>query len=124
MDTFEIMQRTEPSRIPGKQESGFSRNDVVKAFQDAFMVIGGTTRLALWGNQNPKEFFQLYSKLLPSTTVNLGMQAAPTIWHAIPPTPLDVHPGSENVNYVTQPQETEDGRAVRERDKPPSDPSA
>lgn len=38
-----------------------------KAFQQAFEMIGGVPRLALWADQNPTKFYTLYSKLVPST---------------------------------------------------------
>ena len=37
------------------------------AFQNAFELIGGIPRLALWADKNPTAFFSLYSKLIPST---------------------------------------------------------
>lgn len=37
------------------------------AFQNAFELIGGVPRLALWADKNPSAFFALYSKLIPST---------------------------------------------------------
>lgn len=40
-----------------------------KAFQQAFEQIGGVPRLALWADQNPSKFYHLYSKLVPSTTL-------------------------------------------------------
>lgn len=38
-----------------------------KAFQQAFDLIGGVPRLALWADQNPSKFYSLYSKLVPAT---------------------------------------------------------
>jgi hypothetical protein len=38
-----------------------------KAFQQAFDMIGGVPRLALWADQNPTKFYSLYSKLVPAT---------------------------------------------------------
>jgi hypothetical protein len=38
-----------------------------KAFQQAFEMIGGVPRLALWADQNPGKFYQIYSKLVPVT---------------------------------------------------------
>lgn len=38
-----------------------------QAFQQAFEMIGGVPRLALWADQNPTKFYTLYSKLVPST---------------------------------------------------------
>lgn len=37
------------------------------AFQQAFELIGGVPRLALWADKNPSAFFALYSKMIPST---------------------------------------------------------
>jgi hypothetical protein len=37
------------------------------AFQQAFDLIGGIPRLALWADKNPTAFFSLYSKLIPAT---------------------------------------------------------
>lgn len=38
-----------------------------QAFQQAFELIGGVPRLALWADQNPSKFYTLFSKLVPST---------------------------------------------------------
>ena len=37
------------------------------AFQQAFEMIGGVPRLALWADQNPTKFYTLFSKLVPAT---------------------------------------------------------
>jgi hypothetical protein len=67
-----------------------SRQEVVKAFNLAFQMIGGVPRLALWGDQNPTEFYKLYSRLLPSSTaVELDSAQAITIQHALPPPRYD-----------------------------------
>ena len=76
-----------------RARDGFTRNDVANAFQNAFMMIGGVSRLALWANKNPDKFYPLYSKLMPSTTINIGDNAQVVIQHAIPPGALDQHPG-------------------------------
>lgn len=55
-------------RLAVPKNARFSRSDVVSAFQSAFELIGGTTRLALWANDNPTEFYRLFGKLLPSAT--------------------------------------------------------
>jgi hypothetical protein len=48
------------------------------AFQNAFELIGGVPRLALWADKNPSAFFALYSKLIPST-VQAQVQANITV---------------------------------------------
>lgn len=75
-----------------KKTDGFSRTDVVNAFQDAFRMIGGVQRMALWANANPDKFYPLYTKLLPSTAIQIGDNSVVQIVHAIPPGPLDEHP--------------------------------
>jgi hypothetical protein len=83
-----------------KEKDGFSRGDVVNAFQEAFQIMGGVKRLALWGNENPGDFFRLYAKLLPATSLQLGDNNQVTIIHAIPPTALDNHKGYEGAIEV------------------------
>lgn len=75
-----------------KQVDGFTRNDVVAAFQRAFLQIGGVSRLAIWANANPDKFYPLYAKLMPSTSISIGDNSIVQIVHALPPTPLDQHP--------------------------------
>lgn len=101
-DKFQLIETTisqakHPGRraipLPNKMRDGFSRQDVVEAFQHAFEIIGGTSRLALWANANPERFYPLYTKLLPATTLQLGAGATVVVQHALPPGPLDQHPG-------------------------------
>lgn len=73
-------------------KDGFSRGDVVNAFHNAFVMIGGVSRLALWANKNPDKFYPLYARLMPSTAINIGDNAQVLIQHAIPPGALDEHP--------------------------------
>ncbi|TXH12203.1 MAG: hypothetical protein E6R03_13300 [Hyphomicrobiaceae bacterium] len=93
MDNFEILDSQEKLPRLKRERDGFNRADVVNAFQDAFQIIGGTTRLALWANANPEKFFQLYSKLLPSQSQQFVEQTTRTIIHALPPSALDNHAG-------------------------------
>ena len=97
--TFQLISKQirpdsdKPARLPfSKQRDGFSRTDVVNAFQDAFRMIGGVQRMALWANANPDKFYPLYTKLLPSTAIQIGDNAQVVIQHAIPPGALDEHP--------------------------------
>ena len=96
MNEFEIMaSNTARKELPrmSKVADGLTRQDVVNAFHRAFTMIGGVNRLALWASQNEDEFYRLYARLLPSATVNIGVQMAPRIIHALRPTALDNHPG-------------------------------
>jgi hypothetical protein len=38
-----------------------------ESFQDAFELIGGTARLALWADKNPGQFFQIFGKQIAPT---------------------------------------------------------
>jgi hypothetical protein len=48
-----------------------TRQEVVNAFTNAFQMIGGVDRLALWADQNPSEFYRLYGKLLPPSNADI-----------------------------------------------------
>ena len=83
-------------KVPAKLRATpaeFSRVNVVNDVQRAFELIGGVDRLTLWANAHPKEFFtQIYTKLLPSTSLNIsGDNTKIEIIHAIPATDLDRH---------------------------------
>jgi len=74
--------------IPRNKE--FNRKQVVNAFQNAFELIGGTPRLALWAHKNEKEFYKLYSRLLPSQSSSaLGETNEMIVRHVLPKGPLD-----------------------------------
>lgn len=65
--------------------TGFGRAEIVNAFNTAFHMIGGVSRLALWADKNPGEFFKLYGKLLPSSSqVDLTGEQTITIQHVLP----------------------------------------
>lgn len=85
--------------LPGLRASrdGFTRGQVVSAFQSAFDIIGGVSRLALWANANPTEFYKLYSRLMPATSIQNIFESGSkiVIEHAIGRTPLDQHPGDQ-----------------------------
>jgi hypothetical protein len=51
--------------VPPKRR--ITRQTVVEQFNETFQLIGGVPRLALWADQNPSQFFSLYSKLLPAS---------------------------------------------------------
>jgi len=83
-----------PTPLPknfNKAKDGFTRTYVVEAFQEAFEMIGGVKRLVMWAHTHETEFFRLYAKLLPATTVSLGDNGRYEIIHTIGPTALDRH---------------------------------
>ena len=78
------------TRLQLPRNKDFTRKDVVNAFQNAFELIGGTPRLALWAHQNEGDFFKLYSRLLPSQASSaLGEANELVIKHVLPRGPLD-----------------------------------
>lgn len=110
MDPFDVIEAQDKLPSVRRGKDGFNRGDVVNAFQEAFQVIGGTTRLALWANANPDKFFPLYAKLLPATSYQFNESTIRQIHHALPPSALDMHPGSEErviVPVPEQPQEVD-----------------
>ena len=83
-----IAQPNTVMRIPKNKD--FTRKDVVGAFINAFELIGGTPRLALWAHQNETDFYKLYSRLLPSQASQaLGEANEIVIKHVLPRGPLD-----------------------------------
>lgn len=78
------------TRLAVPRNKDFSRKDVVTAFQNAFELIGGTSRLALWAHHNEGDFFKLYSRLLPSQASSaLGEANEIIIKHVLPRGKLD-----------------------------------
>lgn len=95
--TFDIIEAQAEKKHPLppllRKREGFNRQDVVHAFQNAFQMIGGVQRLALWANANPDKFYPLYAKLMPSNSINIFAEGDKlVIQHAIGPSPLDQHP--------------------------------
>lgn len=82
--------------------SEFDRDKIVNAFHGVFEMIGGKTRLALWANENPGEFYKLYAKLFPSTNAAIGEGNQLTITLNVPPTKLDQHDGFEDREIQVQ----------------------
>ena len=83
-----ISQPNTVMRIPRNKD--FTRKDVVQAFTNAFELIGGTPRLALWAHANETDFYKLYSRLLPSQASQaLGEANEIVIKHVLPRGPLD-----------------------------------
>ena len=68
-----------------------SRKRVAAAFGDAFELIGGVPRLALWANANETEFYKLFAKLLPSAASGDldESKEEKVIRHILPHTDLD-----------------------------------
>lgn len=52
--------------IKAPQRRRVTRETIVEQFNETFQLIGGVPRLAIWADQNPTQFYALYSKLLPA----------------------------------------------------------
>ena len=75
------------SYIPKRE---LSRSDVVHAFHDCFLSIGGVPRMAQWAEECPGDFFKLYARLLPSQASSaLGEKNEFVIKHVLPKGALD-----------------------------------
>jgi hypothetical protein len=63
----ELARLLERGLIGNSLPPALKDSKAARAFQQAFEMIGGVPRLALWADQNPTKFYSLYSKLVPST---------------------------------------------------------
>jgi hypothetical protein len=71
----------------------FERQRFLDAMAEAFEAIGGVTRLAMWADSNPTEFYKLMGKTIPQANLlelqgKMQMQILP----AMPPSALDEEP--------------------------------
>lgn len=83
--------------------SKVTRQDVVNAFTNAFQMIGGVDRLAVWADANPGEFFKIFGKLLPpSNTDLLDGNREFVVRHILPPPVMDTTPKTvvENAEFT------------------------
>jgi hypothetical protein len=55
--------KTQSFRVP--RDETVKRTQVVDSVLDTFELIGGTSRMALWANENLGDFYRIYSKLAP-----------------------------------------------------------
>lgn len=68
----------------------FDRDKFLCAMDEAFELIGGVPRLAMWADANPTEFYRLYGKTLPQTNlIDLAAKMQMQILPALPRGPLD-----------------------------------
>lgn len=74
-------------RLPQRQ---FSRRRVLEALDEAFQLIGGVPRLAMWAHVNPSDFYKLWGKTIPAAS---QMEIMGNVQHiirpALPRSPLD-----------------------------------
>ncbi len=85
-----MMQMGSELNRPGVPHiKGLNRQRVMQNFMDSFELIGGVPRLAMWANEHPGEFYRLYSKLMPSQSINIMNNTQNVIKHVLPPSKLD-----------------------------------
>lgn len=81
---------TPGTRLTVPRNQDFSRKQVVNAFNNAFELIGGVPRLALWAHANEGDFYKLFARLLPSQASQaLGESNELIIKHILPRGKLD-----------------------------------
>jgi hypothetical protein len=75
-----------PKGLPktgGRKPGSLNKSTVAvkEAFRQAFDDLGGTSALVTWAMENPTQFYQLYSKLIPTeidATLS-GKEGAPAV---------------------------------------------
>jgi hypothetical protein len=60
---FRLLQEAYQRR--GKRKA-LKRSKIAEHYDDAFELIGGVPRLALWGHEDPGAFYKLHARLIPS----------------------------------------------------------
>lgn len=82
---FLAAESAKHARLPVPRE--IKRSHAVRAFQEAFELIGGIPRLAIWADENPSQFYKLYSRLIPPAVQEVNGKV--TLVHVLPRTLLD-----------------------------------
>lgn len=85
LEGFLEVEAQKVSRLPVPKE--LKRKEVVRSFQEAFELIGGIPRLAIWGNDHPGEFYKLYARLIPPAVQEVSGEVR--LIHVLPRTLLD-----------------------------------
>lgn len=74
----------------------FTRKQIAEAFVNAFEMIGGVPRLAVWADKNQDKFYPILAKLLPSASSDEVAEGEKIFRMAVPPKaidgPIDVTP--------------------------------
>jgi hypothetical protein len=93
------------TRLPSK---AFDRTKILKAFDEAFELIGGVPRLAFWAHHNQTEFYKLYTKMMPaSSQIEFAGKMTHNILPALARSALDDNDG------VIEHEKNQDGSAPR-----------
>ena len=88
--TITMLAERPGAKLTVPRSPDLKREQVVNAFLDAFELIGGTPRLAIWADDNLGEFYKLYAKLLPKQLEQeVQHDGGITIKHVLPRGALD-----------------------------------
>jgi hypothetical protein len=52
--------------VKSAKRKPLKREKIAQAYDDAFELIGGVPRLALFAHEDPKEFYKLHARLIPA----------------------------------------------------------
>lgn len=90
--TFLDFQEAHALQKTKRKDKTVKREEIARAYDDAFELIGGVPRLALWAHEDPREFYKLHAKLIPTEqktqfdgTVRVIGFVKPTELDALPP---------------------------------------
>lgn len=75
----------------------FDRDKFLHAMEEAFELIGGIPRLAVWALHNQTEFYRLYGKTIPQASLldiqgKMQMQILPALPRSALDDPIDITP--------------------------------
>lgn len=85
-EEFKEMDAFQGNRLPRKR---FDRQNILDAFGEAFELVGGVPKLAVWAENQPDKFYPVMARLGASNTVNIQNNQALIIRPALPPSKLD-----------------------------------
>lgn len=83
------------TRLPRR---AFDRQRVLQSLDEAYELIGGVPRMAIWAHHNPTEFYKLWGKTIPqSNMLDVMGKLEHHILPALPPSALDELPPIEGI---------------------------
>ena len=65
-----FMDFVDSHQLQRRPRKPLRREKIAQQYDDAFELIGGVPRLAHWAHSDPKEFYKLHAKLIPSEQKN------------------------------------------------------
>lgn len=92
LDDFLTVEAKVAKNINRVPRTGGQKERFLQAMSEAFEIVGGVPRLALWADKNLGEFYKLLGKQVPGlvqNSINVKTNGPVTIVSAIPASPLD-----------------------------------